>query len=246
MSLENQEVITITGKVFFILYRNEETFYTVLKVKLTDTSERNITVVGLCPTIEKDLVYHFHGNYVEHPRYGLQFKIESYEIPLPNERDSIIKYLSGSNFPGIGQKTATKVVDVLGEDALAIIREDHNVLYTIPGLKEEKIKIIIDGIMQNEDGLEELVRFLNVHGIGMRNLMRLNQTYGKEALQKIKENPYRVIDECDGFGFVTADNIAMSLGFSLEDERRLYAYLVSLVSDTCMNTGDSFVRYDNL
>ena len=75
---------------------------------------------------------------------------------------------------------------------------------------------------------EDLVRFLNVHGIGIRNLIRLNRAYGKDALSKLRENPYRVIDECDGFGFKTADKIAFSIGFQADDPRRLYALLVSL------------------
>ena len=111
----------------------------------------------------------------------------------------------------------------------------------VPGLKEDKILVILEGIAQSDTGMEELIRFLNIHGIGMRNLIRLNKTYGKEALDKIRENPYRVIDECDGFGFKTADKIAQSLGFSADDERRLYAYLVSLCMDLCVASGDSFV-----
>ena len=237
----SETLVKLTGKPVYILYRNEETYYTVMRFRLTDDSERVITVTGLFPVLEADTVYSIIGNYVEHPRYGMQFQIESYERPLPNEAEGIVRYLSGAQFPGIGRKTAEKVVEALGEDCLNLIREDRTVLSRVPGLSPDKIEVIIEGIMQDSDGLEELVRFLNIHGIGMRNLIRLNRTYGKEALSKIKENPYRVIDECDGFGFVTADKIAMSLGFEESDERRLYAYLVSLCMDLCMRTGDSYV-----
>ncbi|MBQ6221688.1 MAG: ATP-dependent RecD-like DNA helicase [Solobacterium sp.] len=240
------ELTVITGKITYVVYHNEETFYSVFRFMINDENERVITVTGLFPSFETDVIYRLYGNYIEHPRYGMQFQITSYEQPLPSEAEAVIRYLSGIQFPGIGKKTAEKIVSTLGENCLDLIREDENVLRMVPGLKEDKILVILEGIAQSDTGMEELIRFLNIHGIGMRNLIRLNKTYGKEALDKIRENPYRVIDECDGFGFKTADKIAQSLGFSADDERRLYAYLVSLCMDLCVASGDSFVTYTTL
>ena len=237
--MENE--ITLTGRITHIVYHNEDTFYTVLKFLLLEQSEKTITVTGLFTSVEKDVLYHLSGTYVEHPKYGMQFQITSYKRAYPQEKDGIIRYLSGVQFPGIGKKTAEKIVSNLGEDAIKKIKEDQSVLLTIPGLTNDKMEIIYQGIMREDDGMEELIKFLNIHGIGMRNLIRLNRTYGKEALVKIQENPYRVIEECDGFGFVTADKIAMSLGFSKNDTRRLYAYLVYLCMELCMQSGDSYV-----
>ena len=163
------------------------------------------------------------------------------ERPLPSQAESIIRYLSGIQFQGIGKKTAEKIVLTLGEDCLKEIREDPRILYQVPGLREDKIQTIVEGIRQEEDGMEELVRFLNVHGLGVKNLVRLNRTYGKKALERLKENPYRVMEECDGFGFKTADKIAMSLGFEKDDKRRLCALMVSMAMDLCMASGDSWI-----
>ena len=237
--MENE--ITLTGRITHIVYHNEDTFYTVIKFLLLEQSEKTITVTGLFTNVEKDVIYHITGNYIEHPKYGMQFQISSYSRAMPQEKDGVIRYLSGVQFPGIGKKTAEKIVEYLGEEAISKIKKDKNILVGIPSLSSEKIETIYQGILSQDDGLDELVRFLNIHGIGMRNLIRLNRTYGKEALSKIKENPYRVIEECDGFGFVTADKIAMSLGFSKNDQRRLYAYLVYLCMELCMQTGDSYV-----
>lgn len=237
--MENE--ITLTGRITHIVYHNENTFYTVIKFLLLEQSEKTITVTGLFTTVEKDVIYHITGNYIEHPKYGMQFQISSYSRAMPQEKDGVIRYLSGVQFPGIGKKTAEKIVEYLGEEAISKIKQDKNILVGIPSLSSEKIETIYQGIISQDDGLEELVRFLNIHGIGMRNLIRLNRTYGKEALSKIKENPYRVIEECDGFGFMTADKIAMSLGFLKNDSRRLYAYLVYLCMELCMQTGDSYV-----
>ncbi len=243
----NENELTLTGKPMFILFRNEESFYTVMRFKIADEREKTIIVTGLLPERpEIDVLYRVSGNYVEHPKYGMQFRMESIERPLPNEAESIIRYLTGVQFPGIGKKTAEKIVTYLGEDCLKEIRDTPDILYQIPGLTEEKIQSIQNGIAQEEEGMEELVRFLNVHGLGVKNLVRLNRTYGKKALEKLKENPYRVMEECDGFGFKTADKIAMNLGFAKDDPRRLEALLVSLCMDLCMASGDSYIEEEFL
>ena len=235
--------LSLSGKVTYILFRNDETFYTVMKFKIADEREKVITATGILPVRpETDVIYRIFGEYVEHPRYGMQFKIEGMERPLPSQAESIIRYLSGLQFHGIGKKTAEKIVLSLGEDCLREIREDPAVLYQVPGLSEKNIQIIQDGIHQEDEGMEELVRFLNVHGLGVKNLVRLNRTYGKKALEKLKENPYRVMEECDGFGFKTADKIAMSLGFEKDDPRRLCALMESLAMEMCMASGDSSVE----
>ena len=243
---ETAELTSFTGKVTYIVYRNDATFYTVLRIRLNDTQEKNITATGIIPEVEPDILYRFTGQYCEHPRYGMQFQISSLERLLPEEREGIIRYLSGVQFSGIGRKTAEKIVDLLGENCLQLIREDDQILYTVPGLSADKARVIYEGIQGEEDGMSELVRFLNVHGVGIRNLIRLNRAYGKEALSKLKENPYRVIEECDGFGFKTADAMAMSLGFARDDERRLYALLISLCMDLCVARGDSWTDVDVL
>lgn len=241
----SEELSELTGRVSHIVFRNEENFYTVMKVKLQNETEKSITMTGIIPSIETDVLYHFYGTYQEHPRYGMQYAVASFERILPTEEEGIIRYFSSVQFPGIGKRTAKKIVSALGNDAIAKIKENPDILKNA-GLGDDKINIIKEGISKEEDGLGELVKFLNVHGLGVRNLMRLRRTYGKEAMSKISENPYRVIEECDGFGFKTADAIAMSLHFSEDDPRRLYAALVSICMDLCVKNGDSYVLESEL
>lgn len=240
------EAVTLNGKAVHIVFRSEDTFYTVMKFKINDEFEKIITVTGIMPSVEKEVLYDITGHYTEHPKYGMQFQMETYQRSLPEEKSGIVRYLSGPLFPGIGKKTAEKIAESLGSDCLKKIREDYHCLETVEGMKPEKIRIIYEGMQSEDNGLEELVRFLNIHGIGIRNLIRINRAYGRQALDKIRENPYRVIEECDGFGFATADKIAMHLGFAEDDERRLYAFMVSLVMDLCMAKGDSYVTADEL
>lgn len=238
-------LIRLNGKPVHIVFRNESTCYTVMRFRINDETEKCITVAGIFASVETDTLYDIYGHYVEHPRYGMQFAAERYEKPLPDERESIVRYLSGIQFPGIGRKTAELVADSLGDGCIRLIRENPSVLSSLP-LSEKQAAAIRQGIAASEDGMDQLVQFLQVHGIGMRNLIRLNRAYGNEALSRLRENPYRVIEECDGFGFATADRIAMSLGFRKDDERRLYAFLIALAMDLCVRDGDSFVLHDRL
>lgn len=238
--LKNQ--VKITGQITHVVFHSEETLYTVAKFKLNDLDEKQITVTGIMPQIEKDTVYEITGSYTEHPRYGMQFSVFGYKKLLPSESEGIVRYLSGLQFPGIGHRTAQRIVDTLGESCLDDMRSDPSCLDRVEHLSKDKIQTIIEGLKQDEDGMDDLVQFLNVQGIGMRNLIRLNRAYGKDALDKLRENPYRVIEECDGFGFKTADRLAMSLGIAKDDRRRIYAYLIALTNDICMRNGDAYVQ----
>lgn len=238
--------IKLIGKIEYILFQNSENYYTVSKFRIMDENEKVITVTGYFPNVEEDIIYHISGHYTEHPRYGIQFVMTSFERPLPNEEEAVVRYLSGAQFPGIGKKTATKIFEALGSSCLDLIKEDSTVLNHVNGLSKSQISIIVEGIQNQEPGMEELIQFLNVHGIGMRNLVRLNRVYGSTALSKLKENPYRVIEECDGFGFETADKIAFSLGFQEDDERRLYALLIYKCMDLCMQSGDTSADIESL
>ncbi len=237
----SEDLIKLNGKFTYILFRNEDNLYTVAKFLINDETEKTITVVGYLLDITIDIIYNIYGRYVENDKYGLQFSIESYDLPLPDDEDSIIKFLSGSQFPTIGKKTALKVVETLGKDCLVNIKKDNNLLNDVIGLSKKHKEIIIEGLSKTDEGFEELVQFMNISGIGYRNIIRLNRTYGKDAFKMIKENPYRVIEECDGFGFKLADKIGQYLGIQKDDERRLYALLIHIVNEYCFSSGDSYI-----
>lgn len=240
-----ENIQQITGKFTFIRFRNDTNFYKVCSFLIHDESEKTITVTGILPEIELDVLYTIAGKYVEHPRYGMQFAVETFEKQLPDSREGIIRYLSSVQFSHVGKKTAEKIVDLLGLDCISMIRNEPDILYTIPGLSDKAI-VSIQNNIQEKDGMEQLVQFLNVHGIGIRNLVRLNAAFGNQALQKLKENPYRVIEECDGMGFKTADKIGQALGIEKGDHRRLYACLIDLLNNLTMELGDSYVTCDEL
>ncbi len=241
-----KELIRVTGEVRHIVFRNDETYYTVARFRLHDKNEKTITVTGCMEHIEVHGTYDLYGEYVEHPRFGLQFAVYSIQVPLPSEEEGVVRYLSSDQFPGIGRKTAERIYQELGEDCLNILRNDETAIDSLTFLSDVRKHALKDGIEKSDSGFDELNCFLATHGIGPRNIVRLNRTYGLDALKKLKENPYRVIDECDGFGFKTADKIGKAMGIEASDERRLYAMLVSMVMDTCMQTGDTYVLKDEI
>lgn len=241
----NDELIELNGKFTCILFLNEKNFYTVSKFIVPDDSSKNITVVGILPNIRLNEMYCIKGRYVEHPRFGMQFKAETFALLPPSGKDGIIRYLSSAQFPGVGRKSAEKIAEVMGEECLDILQENPSSIRTVPGLSDK----VMDSIEQNmtrSDGLQELAQFLTVNQIGIHNLTPLNAAYGSDAMDKIRENPYRVVEECDGIGFVTADKMGVALGIEKGDKRRLYAYLIALVSKLSMDSGDSYVLYDDL
>ena len=112
-------------------------------------------------------------------------------------------------------------------------------------MNEKKKKVIQDGLNVQDD-LQEAIAFFSTHGLGIRNIMRLDRIYGKEALSMVKENPYRMVEEVDGIGFKTADKLALSMGFEYNDPRRMEAALLSLCLGECIKEGDSYLLYDEL
>lgn len=239
------ETISIQGKVVHTIYRDEKTRYTVARFRLYELNEKMITITGYFPEFQSDLLLNLTGIYLDHPRFGMQFQVQHYHRVLPNEPDSIITFLSSPLFPGIGKKFAEAIVERWQEDALNVLKDDPSILKEIKGYTPKKEESIINGLINyGED--EEAIRFFTTNGLGIRNILRLDRVYGKDAYRLVKENPYRLIDEVDGIGFKIADKLALSMGFDWDDPRRLMAGLCAMTMEECMRTGDSYVEFNRL
>jgi exodeoxyribonuclease V alpha subunit len=240
--METQE---LTGKLIKTIYRNDENQFTVGVFKLYTLQEKDITVTGYFPKFKKDLLVALSGTYIEHPRYGMQFQVQSYRRILPTDRESIIAYLCSPIFRGIGRTFAQRIVDALGDDALSLIKADITVIRALKGYTPSKESALHEGLVLAGES-EEALRFFTTHGLGIRNIMRLERVYGTGVLAVVQENPYRLAEEVDGIGFITADKLALSMGIEADDPRRLRAALVSMVMDECLRSGDSYVEAPQL
>lgn len=239
------ETTSIVGKIGHIIYKDEKTRYTVARFRLYELNEKMITITGYLPQFQDDCLLNLTGTYLDHPRFGMQFQVQHYHRVLPTEPESIITFLSSPLFPGIGKKFAESIVDRWGEDSLVILKENPSLLKEIKGYAPKKEEALVNGLVNyGED--EEAIRFFTTHGLGIRNILRLERAYGKDAYRLVKENPYRLIEEVDGIGFKIADKLALNMGFDWDDPRRLMAGLCAMTMEECMRTGDSYVEYERL
>lgn len=236
----------IKGRFHTVLFRNEESCYTVQRFRLYEEEDKLMTVTGYFPILPKDILFRLYGHYIEHPRYGMQFQVETFERVELDDRDSLIRYLSGNQFPGIGKKMATRLVDELGSHLVERILADDHCLDGIAQMTVKKKEAILSGLKQREDQDEEALRFFTLHGVHLKQAMKLQVVYGNEMLEKLKENPYRMALEVDGIGFQTADQFAQTLGFALDHPYRLQAACVTFVMEQCMRSGNSYVTVDEL
>lgn len=233
------EELILQAKHLHTIFRNDSNGYTVAKFVTYDANEEDFTATGYFSELNEDVIYKLHGDYVDHPRYGMQFQVSAYQKMMPNDESSLIRYFSSSLFPGIGKQSAKNIVNALGEDAIERIKEDPEILKQIEGLNDRKRASILQGIKEHEE-LDDSIVFFTQFGISVKNIMKIEAAYGDEAVALIKENPYRLVEDIDGIGFKSADKLAMELQFELDHPYRIQAAIVACVLDLCMASGDTY------
>lgn len=239
------EELRIQARFLLMIYHNQSNGYGVARFISYDKEEKEFTATGIFGSLEDERVYNLIGHYEEHYRYGLQFQVNSYEMMRPNDVSSLVRYFSSAMFPGIGKKLAQLIVDTLGEAAIDRIIEDEACLNSISALSEKKKAVIIEGVKQFQD-LDDSVVFFTKHGLSLQMIAKLQSAYGDEAVNKVKENPYRLVSEVDGIGFSTSDKLAAALHFESDKPHRTKAAVLASVMACCMASGDTFVLRDRL
>lgn len=230
------------GQVQSEIFSSQDSFFKVLVVSVEDAnfdwSEGEITVTGSFGDLSDDQTYRFEGQLVEHPRYGQQFQASSYHVNQPTSRTGLVEFLAGKQFPGVGQKTAEKIVDALGTGAIDKISADPHVLDGLK-LRSAVKKSIIDNLQANQ-GLDQVIIGLNDYGFGSNLISTIVDHYGEDALHIISENPYQLAAEIDGISFKRADQVAAKLGIAGDDSRRIRAAIIQSLDDLTMATGDTY------
>ncbi len=240
-----QERVTLQARFIMNIFRNDTNGYTVSKFRMFDKHDKEFIATGIFRELNDDIIYTLHGEYIEHIKYGMQFKVDSYEMNAPDDKESLVRYFSSSLFPGIGKQTATLLVEALGEHTIEVIKENPDVLDQMQFLNEKKRESIRQGIKGFESFDDSIVFFTNL-GISMRNILKLESVYGEEAMKIVKNNPYQIVEDIDGIGFKSADKIAKSLSFDSTHPYRIRAIILSSVLEICMLTGNSYVTMPQL
>ena len=230
------------GQVQSEIFTSPDSFFKVLIVSIEEANfdwhEPEITVTGSFGDLSDDQTYRFEGKIVEHPRYGQQFQATSYHVNRPTSKDGLVDFLSGKQFTGIGKKTAEKIVDKLGTDAINKIIADPHVLDKLKLRKAVKDSLV-DNLRANQ-GMDEIIIGLNDLGFGANLSSAIFDKYGEETLHIINENPYQLAAEIDGISFNRADQVAQKLGIATDDSRRIDAAIIQTLDDLTMETGDTF------
>ncbi len=239
----------IEGNIRKILFENEANSYKVGIFKIRDTNideissliNKTITFTGAFNNINKDLDYLLYGNIIEHPRYGLQFNTETYEIKTPKDTDGLILYLSSGIFKGIGLKTATKIVETFKEETIDIIKNDYKKLIAIPGLNEAKIKNLNIKLKEYENDQNLIIRLTNM-GFTIKESLNVINSF-KLNLDNILENNIYILN--DYVDFIKLDLIYLKTNSSTSPVR-IKEVIKYVVKDICFKTGNTLVNLDSL
>jgi exodeoxyribonuclease V alpha subunit len=207
----------LAGYVEHIIYRNADNGYTVLNLV---SGEEEITCVGIFSAIAEGENIEAFGDYTDHPTYGKQFKVESFEEKAPEDEEAIERYLGSGAIRGIGLALAARIVRRFKADTFRIIEEEPERLAEVKGISERKAMEIADQVNEKRD-LRQAMIFLQQYGITMNLAVKVYQQYGQEVYGIIRENPYRLADDIEGVGFRTADEIAVRVGIRMDSDFRI-------------------------
>ena len=207
----------ITGYVDHIVYQNSDNGYTVMTLV---AEGEEVTCVGMCKGLGQGENISAEGEYIEHPVYGRQFKIQTYETVAPTDRVGMERYLGSGAIWGVGEALAARIVKKFGDDTFRIIEEEPERLAEVKGISERKAQEIAVQMEEKKDLREALV-YLQQYGISNTLAVKIYNTYGMEMYSVMRENPYRLAEDVSGVGFRIADEIAGRIGIHTDSDYRI-------------------------
>ena len=233
-----------TGYIRKIRFYNEQSNFVVADFQAQDELDL-LTFSGIM--IDPNLYdfYRIKGDFVDHPRYGFQFKLESYQILLSNSEQGVIAYLASPLFKGIGKKQAEEIVATLGENCLIDVVANPDLLDGVRGMTRAKKDTIIAGLTHS-DSDNEVMQFFYEHHLNLKYYLPIRSFYQKKTLEIMQTKPYSMMYDIDGIGFKTCDELALKIGFSLDDRQRLEAALTDSLKQYCYRSGSSYCDYATL
>jgi len=263
---------TLQGIVERVTYHHPTSYYAVARLMPTSppgggrrqarTQPGAITIVGYFPTLGVGEALRLMGEWVVHPEYGRQFKVQAHELLAPTTAEGIERYLASGAVRGVGPVTARRIVQAFGVDALTVVESSPERLTEIEGIGSVRAETIVRAMAEHRD-TRDIMIFLQSHGVTPGFAGRIYRHYGRQTVGVIRENPYRLADEVHGIGFRTADRLASSLGVETTSPYRVRAGLryvlgeasaeghvylprEALVEQTCSTLGIDALQVDNV
>lgn len=216
---------TIEGYIEHIIYRNQENGYTVANLV---SEETEITCVGIFQYLNEGEAIRAKGVYKEHPSYGQQFSVSSYEIVIPQDSLAMERYLGSGAIKGIGAALAARIVRHFGDDTLRIIETEPERLAEVKGISERKAREIAEQVEDKAD-MRKAMMFLQQYGISQTLGAKIYQQYKQDMYRILKENPYKMAEDISGVGFKIADEIAARIGIHTDSDYRIRSGLLYIL-----------------
>jgi exodeoxyribonuclease V alpha subunit len=221
--------ITLDGAVERFIYRDEESHFTVARFTVVGEPV-NTTVVGELVNVNEGVPLRLHGQWVQDKKWGKQFRIESYQLRTPETLVGIERFLGSGLIPGIGAELARRMVEKFGMDTLEVIGKAPHRLTEVSGIGAARAGKIAEA-WSAQHHVQDVMVFLRGHGVSPAFAARIVKRYGKDAINLVRENPYRLAREVWGIGFRTADGIAQKLGIARDAPSRLEAGLLHVLDE---------------
>lgn len=233
-----EEPLKISGSVTEVIYFNKENGYSIFEFLTEDKDV--ITCTGTLPYVNPGESLTVMGGWYHHPSYGKQLKMTGFIRPEPGCETEILNFLASGIIPGVRRATAEKLVNKFGADTLRVIEDAPERLAEIKGITENKAYDIHHAYLETKD-LEQLIMFMQKHGIATGYAMRLYEFFGSHAVSKLEKNPYLLCEKIAGIGFRTADSVASSLGIMPDDENRLRAGVRHTLTYNAFSGGHTYL-----
>lgn len=231
----------LIGEIQDIIYYNETNSYMIAEF---ETEDEQTTIVGYLPFINTGDSIKIIGNFVEHKKYGRQFKVETFEKMMPQTVGALEKYLANGNVKGVGKAIAKRIVAKFGEDTINIFKTQPQRLAEVKGISESGAMEIAESFLENWE-VWQIVGFLEKFGIGAEFAKKVYELLGLNAIQQIESNPYILIDISRGVDFKQIDKMALDLGINYDNNKRIESGIkYSLIRATY--NGNSCVIKENL
>ncbi|MEE9452694.1 MAG: helix-hairpin-helix domain-containing protein, partial [Gammaproteobacteria bacterium] len=233
----------LQGSVERVTFHSEESGFCVLRTKVRGQRDL-ITVIGAAASISAGEFIECHGSWINDKKHGLQFKAQQLKAIPPTTINGIEKYLASGMIKGIGPHFAKRLVHAFGEDVFDVIENQPERLTTLEGIGEKRKQAVMLA-WKEQKAVRNIMLFLQSHGIGVSRAVRIYKTYGDAAVEKVRENPYRLAADIYGIGFKTADMLAERLGIARDSLVRAQAGVHHVLHELC-NRGHCAAPYTDL
>lgn len=230
--------IVIKSEVENIVYRNPDNGYTICEV--CSETDGDFYAVGYMPTLREGEHASLTGEWVTHPEYGEQFRVDLYETLIPSEKSAIIKYLASGIVKGVREATAKKLWAAFGKDVFDVLTNEPERIAELKGINMDRANMMCKSFNEARS-VQNIVMFLQQYNISANTAFKIHKLFGSESVNVIKNNPYTLADTVDGVTFKTADVIAYNLGLPKNSPMRIACAVTYILRDAAYSNGHTYM-----